>query len=172
MKKLRADFYYEEGKIFMTNKTRDILCSIIVLAFGAAMIYYVKDVRRVIRSDVGSAFVPTLIGWCIVVTGACKLLYSIFTGLKEENKKIVFDQDMFGGIGTIILMVLYMLAFQPVGFVVSSAVYLFLQMLLFSEKSNRRMILFAVIAVLLPLAVDALFVYVIKMPLPVGVFGF
>ena len=156
----------------MTNKTRDIICSIIVLAFGAAMIYYVKDVRRVIRTDVGSAFVPTLIGWCIVVTGACKLLYSIFTGLKEESKKIELDQDMFGGIGTIILMVLYMIAFQPVGFVVSSALYLFIQMLLFSEKSNRKIILFAVIAVLLPLAVDALFVYVIKMPLPVGVFGF
>ena len=85
----------------MTNKTRDILCSIIVLAFGAAMIYFVKDVRKVIRTDVGSAFVPTLIGCCIVVTGASKLLYSIFTGLKEENKKIVFDQDFFGGIGTI-----------------------------------------------------------------------
>ena len=47
----------------MTNKMRDILCSIIVIAFGAAMIYYVKDVRRVIRTDVGSAFVTTLIGW-------------------------------------------------------------------------------------------------------------
>ena len=66
----------------MTNKTRDIICSIIVLAFGAAMIYFVKDVRRVIRSDVGSAFVPTLIGWCIIATGAAKLFYSIFTGLK------------------------------------------------------------------------------------------
>ena len=156
----------------MTNKIRDILCALIVIAFGAAMIYYVKDVRRVIRTDVGSAFVPTLIGWCIVVTGACKLLYSIFTHMKEESKKIVFDQDMFGGIATIILMVLYMIAFQPVGFVVSSAVYLFLQMLLFSEKSNRKIVLFAVIAVVLPLAVDALFVYVIHMPLPVGVFGF
>ena len=156
----------------MTNKIRDILCAIIVIAFGAAMIYYVKDVRRVIRTDVSSAFVPTLIGWCIVVTGACKLLYSIFTHMKEESKKIVFDQDMFGGIATIILMVLYMIAFQPVGFVVSSAVYLFLQMLLFSEKSNRKIVLFAVIAVVLPLAVDALFVYVIHMPLPVGVFGF
>ncbi|MBQ3764348.1 MAG: tripartite tricarboxylate transporter TctB family protein [Synergistaceae bacterium] len=156
----------------MTNKTRDILCSIIVLAFGAAVIYFVKDVRRVIRSDVGSAFVPTLIGWCIVATGACKLFYSIFTGLKEENKKIVFDQDFFGGIGTVVLMVLYMLAFQPVGFVVSSAVYLFLQMLLLSDRTNRKVILFAVVSVLLPLAVDALFVFVIKMPLPVGVFGF
>ncbi len=156
----------------MTNKTRDILCSIIVLAFGAAMIYFVKDVRRVIRTDVGSAFVPTLIGWCIVVTGASKLLYSIFTSLKEENKKIVFDQDFFGGIGTIVLMVLYMLAFQPVGFIVASAVYLFLQMLLLSDRTNRKIILFAVVSVLLPVAVDALFVFVIKMPLPVGILGF
>ena len=156
----------------MTNKTRDILCSIIVLAFGAAMIYFVKDVRRVIRSDVGSAFVPTLIGWCIVVTGASKLLFSIFTGLKSENKKIVFDQDFFGGIGTIVLMVLYMLAFQPVGFIVASAVYLFLQMLLLSDSTNRKVLLFLIVSVILPVAVDALFVFVIKMPLPVGVFGF
>ena len=156
----------------MTNKTRDILCAIIVIAFGAAMIYFVKDVRRVIRTDVGSAFVPTLIGWCIVVTGAAKLLYSVLTSLKSEKEKIVFDQDFFGGIGTIVLMVLYMIAFQPVGFVVASAVYLFLQMLLLSDNTNRRVLLFAVIAVVLPLAVDALFVYVIKMPLPVGVFGF
>ncbi|MBR0151589.1 MAG: tripartite tricarboxylate transporter TctB family protein [Synergistaceae bacterium] len=156
----------------MTNKTRDILCSIIVIAFGAAMIYFVKDVRRVIRSDVGSRFVPTLIGWCIVATGAAKLFYSVFTGLKEENKKIVFDQDFIGGIGTVVLMVLYMIAFQPVGFVVASAAYLFLQMLLLSDNTNRRVLLFAAVAVLLPLAVDALFVFVIKMPLPVGIFGF
>ena len=163
---------HKEGKLFMTNKMRDILCSIIVIAFGAAMIYYVKDVRRVIRTDVGSAFVPTLIGWCIVITGACKFLYSIFTSLREESKKIEFNQDMFGGIATIILMVIYMLVFQSVGFVVASAGYLFLQMLIFSESSNRKILLFAVIAILLPLAVDALFVYVIHMPLPVGVFGF
>ena len=101
-----------------------------------------------------------------------KLLFSIFTGLKSENKRIVFDQDFLGGIGTIVLMVLYMLAFEKVGFVVASAVYLFLQMLLLSDNTNRRILLFAAVAVVLPLAVDALFVYVIKMPLPVGVFGF
>ena len=65
-----------------------------------------------------------------------------------------------------------MLVFQSVGFVISSACYLFLQMLLLSNKDNRKILLFAVIAVLLPLGVDALFVYVIKMPLPVGIFGF
>ncbi len=156
----------------MTNKQRDVLCAIIVIAFGAAMIYFVKDIKKVIRTDIGSKYVPTLIGWCLIATGASKLLYSLFSRSKAENKKIVFDQDMFGGIGTIVLMLLYMTAFEKIGFIVASAVYLFLQMLLLSERSNRKIILFAVIAAVLPVAVDALFVYVIKMPLPVGVFGF
>ena len=38
---VRTDFYSSrEGKIFMTNKTLDIICSIIVLAFGAAKLFY------------------------------------------------------------------------------------------------------------------------------------
>ena len=69
-------------------------------------------------------------------------------------------------------MVLYMLAFQPVGVIVASAVYLFFQMLLLSDKTNRKILLFAIVSVLLPVAVDALFVFVIKMPLPVGILGF
>lgn len=156
----------------MTNKIRDVICSIIVLAFGGSMIYFVKDVRRVIRTDVGSAYVPTFIGWCIVAAGAAKLIHALFINPAAENKKIVFNQDFFGGIGTIVLMILYMYFFQSAGFVVSSAVYLFLQMSLLSNKDNRRVVMFALIAVLLPLAVDALFVFVIHMPLPVGIFGF
>ena len=74
--------------------------------------------------------------------------------------------------GTILLMLVYMIAFQPVGFVISSAVYLFVQMLLLSNEQNRKLPLFGAIAVLLPLAVDALFVFAIQMPLPKGLWGF
>jgi len=69
-------------------------------------------------------------------------------------------------------MLVYMLALEPVGFIISSTVYLFVQMMLLSDKTNRKPVLFAIIAVLLPAAVDALFVYAIKMPLPVGILGF
>ena len=69
-------------------------------------------------------------------------------------------------------MLAYMFAFQPVGFIISSAIYLFLQMLILSNKENCKPILFLIISVALPVAVDALFVYAIHMPLPVGLFGF
>ena len=42
----------------------------------------------------------------------------------------------------------------------------------FANNENRNLPLFAAISILLPVAVDALFVFVIKMPLPKGIIGF
>ena len=69
-------------------------------------------------------------------------------------------------------MAFYVLAFEPVGFLLSSIIYLFAQILLMSNQENRKPVLFAIISILLPLAVDILFVFVIKMPLPRGILGF
>ena len=69
-------------------------------------------------------------------------------------------------------MLAYMLAFEPVGFIVSSILFLFALMNWFANNENRNLPLFAIISVLLPVAVDALFVFVIKMPLPKGIIGF
>lgn len=65
-----------------------------------------------------------------------------------------------------------MLAFNSVGFILSTVCYLFAQMLLLSDNTSRKPILFAVLSIVVPVAVYALFVYAISMPLPVGVFGF
>ena len=69
-------------------------------------------------------------------------------------------------------MLLYVIAFEPVGFLLSSMVYLFAQILLMSNRDNRRPVLFAAISVALPVGIALLFAYVIKMPLPVGILGF
>ena len=156
----------------MTNKMRDAICAVIMLAFGAAMIVLARDIPHKIESDVGSAYVPTFIGICIVAVAAAKLILTFVKKSPAAKEKIKFDQDALGGFGTIALMVVYMLMFEPVGFIVSSALYLFVQMVLLSNKQNRNPILFAVIAIALPVAVDALFVYAIHMPLPVGILGF
>ena len=145
----------------MTNKVRDIICSAVMLVFGAGMLILARDIPHKIASDVGSAYVPTFIAICILVVAGAKLILTLTKKDPDANKKAKSDSDWFGGVGTILLMLVYMIAFQPVGFVISSAVYLFVQMPLFGA-----------IAVLLPLAVDALFVFAIQMPLPKGLWGF
>lgn len=156
----------------MTNKVRDLLCSVIMIAFGVFMFVEALGIPHKIKSDVGSGYVPKFLAICIVVVGIAKLVITLTRKDPNDNKKPVNDNDTIGGLVTIALMVVYMLIFQPVGFVCSSAMYLFAQIMWFSNKQNRNPILFAAIAVLIPLAIDALFVFVIKMPLPKGVFGF
>ena len=156
----------------MTNKMRNLVLSVIMLIFGDGMYVIALDIPKKIESDVGSGYVPKFIAICIAVTAIAQLILTLKNNSESDKKVVKFFDDPFGGIGTIVLMAAYMLAFEPLGFLVASAVYLFLQILLLSDKTNRNPILFAIIAIVLPVAVEALFVFVIKMPLPKGILGF
>ena len=107
----------------------------------------------------------------MVVAGA-KLILSLMDKSVSGKKKEGVEFDKLGGIGTVVLMFSYMLALEPLGFILSSIIYLFLQITLMSNKNNRKLPLLAIISIVLPIAVSALFCYVIKMPLPKGIIGF
>ncbi|MCD8121998.1 MAG: tripartite tricarboxylate transporter TctB family protein [Clostridiales bacterium] len=156
----------------MTNKVRDLVCGAIMLAFGIGMFVLAMGIPHKIESDVGSGYVPKFIAGCIIVVAVVQLVLTfVRKSPSDQVKEKVFD-DAAGGILTIVLMAAYMMIFQPVGFICSSAIYLFAQIMLLSDKTNRNPLLFAAVAILLPVAVDALFVFVIKMPLPKGIIGF
>lgn len=156
----------------MTNRQKDILCSVVFLVFGAVMLYLSFGVRHKIAEDVGSGYVPKFIAILILITSGAKLVLSVRDKSEAGKKKQDSDSDLLGGLGTIGLMLAYMMTLKPLGFILSSAVYLFLQILLMSNKDNRKLVLFGVIGVVLPVAIYALFNYVIKMPLPKGILGF
>ncbi len=155
----------------MTNKQLDMLCSAIFLAFGGVMLFFSLRIRHIIPTDVGSGYVPIFISICILVTAGAKLVLTLLDK-KTPQKTVKGDGDLVGGLGTVGLMLAYVIAFEPVGFLLSSMVYLFAQIMLMSNAENRKPVLFAAISVVLPLAVSLLFAYAIKMPLPAGVLGF
>lgn len=155
----------------MTNKKLDMLCSVVFLIFGGIMLFLSLRIRHIIPTDVGSGFVPIFIAVLILIVAGAKL---VLTLLNKKTAKMVdtSDNDWIGGIGTVGLMLLYVIAFEPVGFLLSSMVYLFAQILLMSNRENRKPVLFAAISIILPIAVSLLFSRVINMPLPVGILGF
>lgn len=156
----------------MGTKQRNLTTSVIFLIFGAFMLVQSLAVKHKIASDVGSGYVPAFISVCLIVVAGAKLILTLTEKTKTAAEKEKGDTDWKGGVGTILMMALYMFCFEPVGFILSSAVYLFAQITWFSNSENRNPILFAVIAVVLPVVIDALFVYAIKMPLPKGILGF
>lgn len=156
----------------MTNKVRDIICSVIFLIFGAGMFYLSAGVRKMIETDVGSGYVPRFIAICIMITAGAKLVFTLMDKSASAQKKESSDQDLIGGIGTVALMAFYVFAFDKLGFLISSIIYAFGQITLMSNKDNRKIPLFAIISVALPVGVYLMFNYVIKMPLPKGILNF
>lgn len=78
------------------------------------------------------------------------------------------DTDPKGLILTVAAMCLYAALFEPLGFIISTVLYLFAQITLLSTERNRNLPLFAGIAVVATLVVYGVFVYLIGMPLPTG----
>ena len=156
----------------MTNKKRNLITSVIFLVIGAFMLVQSLAVPHKIPSDVGSGYVPAFISICLLVVSGAKLILTLLD--KDPADEVVKKSNwsMKGGVVTIAIILVYMLAFEPVGFILSSVVFLFALMNWFANNENRNLPLFAAISILLPVAVDALFVFVIKMPLPKGIIGF
>ncbi len=155
----------------MNSKQLDMLCSAVFLVFGGVMLKFSLSIRHIIPTDVGSGYVPIFLSVCILAAAGAKLVLTLLDR-KPAKAAAKSDSDLAGGLGTVGLMLLYVIAFEPVGFLLSSMAYLFAQILLMSSKGNRKPVLFAVISVTLPLGIALLFAYVIKMPLPVGILGF
>ena len=155
----------------MTDKKRDLLCSVIFLVFGIFMFVQSAAIKPLMGSkDLGSGFVPKIIAGCIIVIAGVKLIMTLTS--KKEEKKIENDEDKMGGLLTIALLLIYSVLFNTLGFILSTVLYLFAQMLILSVERNRKIPLFAVIAVVAPVVIYALCVYVIKMPLPAGLLSF
>ncbi len=156
----------------MTGKIRNIVTSVVFILFGAFMVYVAQGIKTVMKNDAGSGYVPKFIGSLIVVVAVAKLIISLLSKDPSNKEKDAGWGDRFGGIGTIVLMVLYMIALEPVGFLVSTTMYLFLQILLLSDKTNRKPGLFAIVSLVTSGFVYLLFNYVIQVPMPNGILSY
>ena len=156
----------------MTNKQRNLLTSVLFLVFGIFFLFQSLQIPKKIESDVGSGYVPAFVCSCIIIVAAAKLIITLFRPDPFADHKDKSLGSTKGGVVTILIILAYVLLFEPLGFIVSSALFLFALINWFANSENRNIPLFAIISIVLPVAIDALFVFVIQMPLPKGLIGF
>lgn len=154
----------------MTKRNKDLLVSALFIALGIFIFVESLGIKHMMKNDVGSGFFPKVVAVCIIAAASAKLFFTFNDKSGGENKKS--DSDMLGGWMTVALIAVYVLVFSPVGFLISTAAYLFLQMLILCPKEKFKLPLMTAISIITPLFVYVLFVYVIQMPLPKGLFGF
>lgn len=144
--------------------------SALLIIYGLALIISGSGIKTLrLEGDMSSGFFPMLIGGTLVFLAICLLINTYI--VDKKNGEIVdkfFGENIKGGVLTIGAFVVYILIYNFVGFIISSVVYLFIQMLILSDKTNRKPWLFALIAVVLPVLVYFLFTRGFSLLLPKG----
>lgn len=151
------------------KKLSEIVLSIVLLISGAALWLAAQKIEVGAAMGQGGDFMPKLCSTVWLILSVLLLFQSI--SIREEGKESQIS--LKGFFSTLILLFAYVLLLDIIGFVLTSIVYMFVQMLLFvpEEYRNRKsLVLFAVISVITPVAVNALFVNVFALILPTGIF--
>jgi putative tricarboxylic transport membrane protein len=153
----------------MTDRKRNLIVSFVFMAFGIFLFIESMSIKQMMKNDVGSGFFPKIIAGAIIVMSLIRLIVTLSEPVGEKKKS---NSDMAGGWLSILLVGIYVATFKPVGFIVSTIIYLFLQMLVLTPKDKRNIPQLAIIAIIAPLFIYVMFVYALNTPLPKGIFGF
>ncbi|MDO4299161.1 MAG: tripartite tricarboxylate transporter TctB family protein, partial [Lachnospiraceae bacterium] len=158
------------------KKYGDIVVSIFFMALSAVLIAAAKMLPKSKVMDIGPDFMPLCIGALTFVLAAVLLFLSVknfkMHAAELENAEIA-DCDYKRVLLSILLVLVYVFVLQSIGFIVSTLVYLPLQMLVLApddRRGRKDIIQILVIDVIFTLVVFFLFRYGFKIVLPAGIF--
>lgn len=171
----------------MKNKYRDVFSSVFVIALAIFIAYFSKDIRVLKYTSVSANFFPRIIALILGLLGTIQLVISILevkkSGLNsmEDNTDVKEDTSSGSKIGriiscnadwvSVILIMAYVFLLGKLGFIISSVVYLFLQMIVLSNSEKRKYLSLVLVAVIAPVIIYLIFTKVFGLMLPAGILG-
>ena len=170
------------------KKYGDIVVGVFFMVLGALLVILAQALPKSKVMEIGPDFMPTVIGSVTFILAAILTFLSIKNfkmhgkELRPDSLKELQDQlehaeipdcDYKRVISSVILVLIYVFILQPIGFIISTLLYLMFQMVVLSpddERDVKHIIRLAVINVVFTLAVFFLFRYGFKIVLPAGIF--
>lgn len=151
-----------------------VFCSVLII-LGIVIWVSSYSMKSLVDVSVGPGDVPRVLGILLVGLSSVELFNEAKSYKKDsapvesEGHRFLCWENMKLPV-TVLLSVLFVLALEPVGFVISCVVYLFCQILVYSEdKSRKAVIFYAVLSLVCGIAIYSIFVYGFTLRLPNGI---
>lgn len=158
------------------RKYGDIVAGIFYAVLGAVTIYFAQQLPKSRVMKIGPDFMPMVIGILIFVL-ALMLLFNAVKNFKANAAKAeampADTSDYKRVLASLVLVVIYVNILAPVGFILSTLGYLFLQIVVLAPNDRRdakNILTYAIIDVVFVFVVFFLFRYGFKIVLPAGMF--
>ena len=156
----------------------DLLSALLAIVFGGFV--YIMSGSIVVKAkggDIGSQFLPRLIAGLMILLGVLLLigtLRKIKSSAGAQAQEEAGDKSFMPALLSFVNLIVYVLIFKPVGFLVSTVLYLTVQMIIMSPDRKpgvKKLGLWALLAVIVAVAIYFIFTKGFSLPLPSGILG-
>ena len=155
----------------MLKKYGDLIAGISVAAIGLIIFIASGSIAQK-DSKIGADFLPRIVSAVLFILGCALALRGARSAKAFSNDEGDAAKPAYlTMLASLALMIAYAALLSRVGFIITSAVYLFLQILLISRKEEIHYIKIAVISLCAPIAIFLLFVNVFGIMIPPGILG-
>ncbi|KOA18447.1 tripartite tricarboxylate transporter TctB family protein [Clostridium homopropionicum DSM 5847] len=160
------------------KKYRELLIGIIVGIFAISYLVASMYIKRTDFVAIGAEFMPELYGFFLLFLSIIQIFIGIRAAKKyaatekstneeaekkKNNKNVAF---------TFILIIVYVISMQYLGFTISSIIFLFfLSIILTPANNKKRYAVYVVFSIVLPIISNYLFSDIMNLALPIGIFG-
>jgi len=169
----------------VSNRYTDLFSGVFLFIVSVIMFITALSFKALTTSTVGPDFIPKVISVFIAILSIF-LIVNAFRGIKNQGNgqlnslnyeeintekiktKVTSYKTM---LLTLLLMISYLILMPSLGFLIMTAIYLFLQMYILVDKTGRKVPLFIIVSITSSVAIYYVFHSIFHVMLPAGIFG-
>ena len=156
----------------MIKKYGDLMSGIATAMFATVIFVASGFIKQRNNTGLGADFVPKLAAVILLVLSILLIIRGVRTSkaygpIQKESVPAAYGVMA----ASFVLMLAYICLLSTVGFILTTMVYLFLQMILVSKKEQVNYIKFAAISVIASVGIYLLFLKVFSIMIPAGILG-
>lgn len=156
------------------KKCKDLILGVVMLLFSGFYLYYAQQIKtrpKLTPAYASAQIMPKLLGLLLAILSVLCIIQGIkkVRTADEGEKKKADKGDIMAVTLTFAVIIGYTLILPTLGFCLSTAIYLFLQMNILAPKEKRNYVLFAVVAVVFTAFVFVAFRVGLQQLLPRGI---
>lgn len=158
-------------------KYKELILGVGIIAFSIFYLYSAAVMKITVATTFNSKVVPFLLGGGALLIG----IFQTAAGLKEAK---AFDPACAAEAGTekekpdnrsvllmLLVMIVYVAMLEPAGFLISTFLVLFAQMMILSPKEKVRIPVFVIVSLVVTVVIYYSFRYGLELVLPSGILG-
>jgi putative tricarboxylic transport membrane protein len=154
------------------KNVKNISFGLFMLLAGIILFISAQTIRAGAEMGRGADFMPKLISGGMGICGVLVLVFEGFTKKKPEKKASLPPRhQVINFLTTSFLLLFYILLLSAVGFLIMTALYIFLQSWLITPKTRRKPVKLAIIAGISSAVIYGVFVFGLSLMLPAGILG-